>query len=264
MDSTSELRQIVAGFFQIDADRVTSDLDLRAQLNGSLARGQLDASIRRRLKITCPAVYTASTYGELESAAFGLPFTHEQSATASFQNNTKPAAKPHDGVGFLAMPTTDGIQCGVDIESPEDLPVETDYWESDFYRSHFTSAEIAYCIAQRDSRQHFAARWCAKEALKKCDSDYLGIEMSRIEVSHDAAGRPGLLLISDEGAKPIPVAVSLAHTKSMAIAVVVRAIHVTPIDVAQTKDSPGKPADLSEPSYSIGPKKSWLRRLFGI
>ena len=56
----------------------------------------------------------------------------------------------------------ENVACGIDLESPEQFPLETDYWESEFYRANFSRAEIAYCMAQADPRQHFAARWCAR------------------------------------------------------------------------------------------------------
>ena len=46
----------------------------------------------------------------------------------------------------------ENIACGIDLESPEQFPLETDYWESEFYRANFSRAEIAYCMPLRRIR----------------------------------------------------------------------------------------------------------------
>jgi len=101
------------------------------------------------------------------------------------------------------------------------LPEATDYWEEPFYKANFTPAEIAYCVGQSNPRMHFAARWCAKEALKKCLPAYTQWEMKRIEVVRGEAGRPYLRLTEDGGAKTPPVALSLTHSEDWALAMVV-------------------------------------------
>ena len=63
----------------------------------------------------------------------------------------------------------DDLACGIDIERVDAMPVTDDYWEHEFYKESFSKDEIAYCLLQENPRMHFAARWCAKEALVKCD-----------------------------------------------------------------------------------------------
>ncbi len=117
----------------------------------------------------------------------------------------------------------ENLACGIDVESPESLPLETDYWKSEFYRANFSPVEIAYRIAQVDPRQHFAARWCAKESLKKCDARYLSLEMNRLEVVIDESHRPVLYLRSEESSTLLPVALSMTHIGSLAAAIVIKA-----------------------------------------
>ena len=69
---------------------------------------------------------------------------------------------------------------------------------------------------------HFAARWCAKEALKKCDAGYLHSEMSAIELVTSDGRAPYLALLRDGVVTRLPVGVSISHTSHTAVAVVVR------------------------------------------
>jgi phosphopantetheine--protein transferase-like protein len=114
------------------------------------------------------------------------------------------------------------VSCGIDIEMAENLPLATDYWEEDFYKAHFTPAEIAYCLTKENPLVHFAARWCAKEALRKCDSAYLSEQMSNIEVAIDAAGAPALRHYVNGKATTLDLAVSISHTPTAAAAMVIK------------------------------------------
>ena len=120
------------------------------------------------------------------------------------------------------------------FESISALPETKDYWEEPFYKANFTPPEIAYCVSQSNPRMHFAARWCAKEAFKKCRPAYAQWEMNRIEVVRGKAGRPSLQVMADDGARTPPVALSLTHTEDWALAMVVseaekpRLIHPAP------------------------------------
>ncbi len=262
MDIPTILRQTVAEFFQLEAGQVTRELDFRGRMSGSVARARLDAAIRERLKIVCPQVYTARTYAELEAAILGKPFA----ATAPAALATSPdglqraaSAAPTAGLGAALG----NVACGIDLESPEQFPIEADYWESEFYRTNFSRTEIAYCVAQADPRQHFAARWCAKESLKKCDTQYLSLEMNRIEVVLDESGRPALHCRSVEcgGSRPLPVAVSLTHLGSLAAAVVVKVEAAKPAAVAP---SVSETVTAKQPSTAeVRLRRSWWRRLFG-
>lgn len=81
----------------------------------------------------------------------------------------------------------------------------------------FTPAEQAYADAQAHPALHYAARFCAKEAVVKA----LALpewDARDIEVVRSAAGAPTILLhgpLAGEG----PVAVSLTHTRRTAGAV---------------------------------------------
>ena len=149
MDRRAAVRAAVASVLWVPADGLTPDTPLGPTLQGSLGQARLAAALRPTLgDIRPPAGLT--TVGELEAALCGA-----DGATV---------AAP---IPIIAAPTTTGPACGVDIEAVAALPVVADYWEDEFYRGNFAPAEIAYCAVQAQPPMHFAARWCAQEALKK-------------------------------------------------------------------------------------------------
>ena len=77
---------------------------------------------------------------------------------------------------------------------------------------------------------HFAARWCAKEAFKKCLPAYALWEMRNIEVVRGEAGRPYLQVIAEDGTRTAPVALSLTHSEDWGLAIVVSEAERTPLD----------------------------------
>ncbi|HUB26943.1 MAG TPA: 4'-phosphopantetheinyl transferase superfamily protein [Tepidisphaeraceae bacterium] len=222
MDNSTILRQTVADLLKIDVSSVTADIPLNGKrLSGSIGRASLDAAIRRRLHIECPAAYTAGTFGELEAAITGGNGNsngHPQQPGARVTAAAPPAAAENPAVEQAANAA---VTCGVDVELVENVPATSDPWEEQFHRQWFTPAEIAYCSMQDDPRMHFAARWCAKEALKKCDPAFLHAPGTAIELLNDASGRPILRHLADGTARPLPHAVSVSHTQSMAVAMVV-------------------------------------------
>ena len=69
---------------------------------------------------------------------------------------------------------------------------------------------------------HFAARWCAKEALKKCDPDFLSEEMKNLEVVFGESHQPSLNHYVGGEVRRLPHAVSISHTPLAAIAIVIK------------------------------------------
>jgi phosphopantetheine--protein transferase-like protein len=119
-----------------------------------------------------------------------------------------------------------------------DLPVVKDYWDDSFYSTTFTASEIAYCLMQSNPSMHFAARWCAKEALKKCDAAYQSMDLNHLEVALTTAGAPFLRSIANGTAEPLPVAVSLSHTPHIALAAVVKSSPPTVSNVIPSLHAP--------------------------
>src|SRR2546428_776580 len=133
-----------------------------------------------------------------------------------------PAASPAPEQHVQHNGATPSITCDVAIEMVASLPVVADYGSDVFYSATFTPAEIAYCLLQDQPLVHFAARWCAKEALKKCDLTYLHADLRTLEVRLSASGAPYLCAVADGHSTPLPFALSLSHTAQAAVAVIVK------------------------------------------
>lgn len=217
MARTEELKEIVSELMKADAGTMDGSTPLSGLLASSMGRARLDASLRGKLGITNPGVYTVQTFGEL-CQILGTEGINHNGVAATVR---RPPLAPGNFSGK-------GVVVGVDIQAVTALPEEGDYWEGDFYRQHFTQQEIAYALLQPYPRESFAAAWCAKEALRKADNRWAGVDWKLTEIAHDAFGRPVLR----SGEEAIPCAVSLSHTNGFAVAVVAIAeIPAPPIPV---------------------------------
>lgn len=103
---------------------------------------------------------------------------------------------------------------GVDIE---DISRFKDK-EQAFYERVFSPLEIEYCMSKRNPAPHFAARFCAKEAVFKALSSagFQDIVISQIEVYNDENGCPRIRLLNTD--INVRVHISLSHEKEKAIA----------------------------------------------
>jgi holo-[acyl-carrier protein] synthase len=255
-DTGPRLRKVVAEFFEVNEGEVGPAFSLQSRRGqGSIARAALDSLIRRRIGLTSHSVYSARTYGELEAEL--VPEATSATASAAPLSPAAPSINGQDATTVLAA---GAVRCGIDIELIDHLPRAADCWEDPFYRDHFAPAEIAYCQVQETPALHFAARWCAKEALKKCDSVFLPTAMKDIEVVADGTGSPFLMHHAGGGTRRLPHAVSLSHTTHAAVAVVVRIDALATVPPA--RDLPCIPAlPFSAPSRHRG---SQLPTLLGL
>lgn len=212
MEPKQQLRQIVAQLAGLNPDAIDTDFSLKSRgLQSSVRRAALAAAIRRHLGVSIPDVYSVVTFRELEAAVFG-----DGSQVAS-QSTVLP--KP---VAISALSGVDDLACGIDIERVDAMPVADDYWEHEFYKESFSKDEIAYCLLQENPRMHFAARWCAKEALVKCDPAFKGQSFATMEVVRSESGEVSLAHHLNGTSEKPSHAVSISHTETMAAAVVVR------------------------------------------
>jgi holo-[acyl-carrier protein] synthase len=243
----AEVRQVLTAIIselcEVDPAQIGPDFPLASgRLRSSLGRATLDAKIRRRLGRKLENLQSLRTMGEIEAALAGDQ--SRASAPAPFVPIDPPAepglpALPAKAPKPVALPpAAAGFSCGIDVESISALPETKDYWEETFYRTNFTAAEIAYCISQPNPRMHFAARWCAKEALKKCRPEYLPWAMNRIEVVRSGAGSPSLRVLAEEGERTPPVAMSLTHNEDWALAIVVSATETSSAPVPDLSGAP--------------------------
>ena len=109
------------------------------------------------------------------------------------------------------------IHIGTDIE---DIARFEDKSER-FYARIYTEKEIEYCHAKAFSAKHFAARFCAKEAVIKALGDMgrtMG-EMKHIEIYNAENGCPKVRFLTDEdNIKALHISLSMSHCKHYATA----------------------------------------------
>jgi phosphopantetheinyl transferase (holo-ACP synthase) len=257
MELQRSLREVVAQFFDTDPNQIGPDFPLTGKrMQGSLARARLDAAIRRTTGVRTPAVYSARSYAELEAAVAG----HSVEPSLSV-----PAADPliKSTVKQVDVSASQPVSCGVDVEMVNNLPKVEDFWEDEFYKSSFTPVEIAYCLMQENPLIHFAARWCAKEALRKCDIDYLEVKMSEIELVAAKSSSPYLGHYVQGQIIRLPFAVSVSHTPSVAVAIVIKLV-ANASQSAPTVQEPNASDPLLLLPGSTSSPSSWVATVFAI
>lgn len=216
MEQREQLREIVARLCRVAPEALHADFSLAALVTGSITCHLLDSALRKHLGIEPPLLRRIGTYAELEAAVLRLP--------NSDQNAPPPLAIAEAPASSLASsfhsPSEGSIGCGLDIEKVSSLPLADDYWTHEFYVNTFTTTEIAYCVRQANPLMHFTSRWCAKEALKKCEPRYCREKLTDIQVNHDENGAPRLQ--SARTQEQLPFVLSMTHTDDTAAAVVLR------------------------------------------
>lgn len=97
----------------------------------------------------------------------------------------------------------------------------------------FTDDEICYCQRRKESFQHFAGRWAAKEAvMKTLGTGFIkGIGWKDIEVVSDKKGQPFISLSGGTGdyASQLgidEVLITISHCRSYATATAIAVGHV--------------------------------------
>jgi phosphopantetheine--protein transferase-like protein len=242
MTTEETLREIVSTLGKVDGAQLTAETRLTGALASSFGRARLDANVRSRLGVNNPGIYSVSTFGEL-CAVLGV----KSSANGTGANGTGPAAAvpTAPAPSMEVFRTGSSIGIGVDVESVSAMPDVADYREDDFYKTIFTSREIAYALLQNSPRASFAAMWCAKEAVHKIDASLARMDWQRLEVIHDANGKPGITV----DGRRMEGALSLSHTDEIAFAAFVVAPQVIapqPAPAAPASPPPKQPAVKSQ------------------
>ncbi len=236
MSVPDSLRAAVAEFFNVDSELITDDFPLSGpRLVNSIARAKLDAVIRRRTGLRSDAAYVAHTYGELEGRLL-------RPHAVQVPGDSEASVARHTGVSVPVFQA--GLSCGIDIEDIENLPEASDYWEDDFYKANFSPAEIAYCVAQDDPREHFAVRWAAKEALAKCDRQLVAAGFAGVEMVSSSQAAPTMRNSATK--QSLPVAVSVSHSARAAVAIVVWGGGTTKVETISGPPDEGESTDLSK------------------
>lgn len=96
-----------------------------------------------------------------------------------------------------------------------------------FLERFFTAQEIEYCYGKKDPFPSLAARFAAREALRKLDNAFVqGVKFHETEVMVNAEGKPRLILSGTalqraHEANIKDFAISLSHSREQAIAVII-------------------------------------------
>jgi holo-[acyl-carrier protein] synthase len=115
---------------------------------------------------------------------------------------------------------------GIDIESIQRFREKPFLSHKNFYQKLFTPHEIDYCLQHQDPSPHFAARFCAKESLRKAIPKSIHIDWHDVEIRNDDSGKPLISLRSTSEDmqsyyKSITFHLSLSHDKNRAVAFVI-------------------------------------------
>jgi phosphopantetheine--protein transferase-like protein len=220
MSIAEQLQNTLAELLNMSPRDVTPGLTLDIpKFRSSAGRAILRTALKARLGKDIDT-QGLKTYSELLARVTG-----ESSATAS--GDTTATSTEADASPTLAPSSVNGsvisgsLSCGVDMEPVATFPESLDFWNHEFYKTHFTPEETVYCVSQVSPRMHFAARWCAKEALKKSSPHYMHLELSQIQTLKNADQSITLQVRNNGKWVDVPGSVSLSHTKDLAIAMVI-------------------------------------------
>ena len=111
---------------------------------------------------------------------------------------------------------------GVDIVGVVRIEKVIEKWDDRFLRHVFTPAEIEYCRRYAVEGIHFAARFAAKEAVRKAVGEKF--KWTDVEIINDADGKPVVKLVGANlhvNVKKLRIFLSMSHTDEYAIAYVV-------------------------------------------
>ncbi len=85
-----------------------------------------------------------------------------------------------------------------------------------FLKKVFFATELAYCFSYKNSAEHLAGLFAAKEAVSKTLGVY-SFPFAEIEIKHTKNGAP----VAYRNSKKLPVKISITHTNSIACSVAV-------------------------------------------
>ncbi|MCI0707091.1 MAG: holo-ACP synthase [Ignavibacteriae bacterium] len=114
---------------------------------------------------------------------------------------------------------------GVDIVDVKRMKEALDAQGNALMKKMFTEREVAYCKSKKNSHEHFAARFAAKEAVSKAmKTGWSGkFRWKDVEVVNERSGEPRIILYGHVATilKKSSVHLSLSHTKTTVVAFVV-------------------------------------------
>ena len=107
----------------------------------------------------------------------------------------------------------------IGIDSIENSRFQDIIYNPKLMKKIFTDEEVAYCIKKCNPSQHFAARFAAKEAVRKAlYSNEISIPFNQIEILNNDHGRPYVNITNEKG-KNIAIKISISHNFTMSYSV---------------------------------------------
>lgn len=110
---------------------------------------------------------------------------------------------------------------GIDCEDIDRWRQMLPKLESGPQRNLFSEDEHYYCRSRKDPAPHYAARWCAKEALLKACNPFYKVDLRRVSVSKAQDGSPFFVLDDMELLEiNLTISLSMTHSRKTAMAIV--------------------------------------------
>jgi holo-[acyl-carrier protein] synthase len=221
--TTSTLASFTADYWGLTESDVTDALTFGASsINkfSSLRFFRFLAALEDTFGVRVDDPASVTSFATLKAAMLGgAAHGNGMAAAAPDDSPAAPAAAPPPpGVAVAGI-----VAIGHDIEEIDSLPRADDYRTAPFYRSHFTLAEIEYCLRSTNPRQHFAARFCAKEAVRKCGPRFAALDMRSIEVVNTESGQPQVRIRGEQDGADVygRLLLSMSHSEQLASAFVI-------------------------------------------
>ncbi len=119
------------------------------------------------------------------------------------------------------------VGTGIDLIQVARIKKAAKRWNDKFLSRIYTPREISYCRGKREKYVHFAARFAAKEAVRKALGE--GMSWKEVEITNGCLGKPEVKLTGQagkigrsQGAKEIFLSLSHDHDYAIAQAVVTK------------------------------------------
>ncbi len=115
------------------------------------------------------------------------------------------------------MKMINNIGVGLDMENIDRFAKLDPEKNRSFFDRIYTRKEKKYSLSKPNPSSHFAARFVAKEAVKKTIRD--NIAFNEIEITNDKNGAPKVKFLNKRMEKKYKSIISISHTKSIVQAV---------------------------------------------
>jgi phosphopantetheine--protein transferase-like protein len=228
MNMQAKLKAAIAKTANASEKDITDHFSLDIQKFQSSAGSVILSNIVKKIykqKIDCSGI---KTFGELVVHAESSDNRDKTLITEQKKIETIPEVSTGNALNIPVSENSNppinipGVfSCGIDIQDISVFPETDDYWTEPFYQENFTGEEIAYCATTGFPRQHFAARWCIKEALRKNGPAFLSLPFNNIRVRKWQDGSVFIETYSDGVWRRIAASCSMSHSDRFAVGMVI-------------------------------------------